>query len=97
MYWGAIQMPAILISRSCVVSGGGSAALGLRGTPRSPAIPASVTCPRNRRRLNGLACWIRMEPSLLDAGQCVTEHANQWTLLPSCEQAQHLDIMTSDG
>jgi hypothetical protein len=31
-----------------------------------------------------------METSLPDFGQWNTEHAGQWTLLPSHEQAQHL-------
>ena len=38
-----------------LISGGGSAATGLGYTPRSPAVPASVTPPRNLRRLNGRA------------------------------------------
>src|SRR6266540_668981 len=73
-----------------VVSGGGSAALGLEWRPRSAAVPASVNPLRNFRRLICLACWIRMGTSLLEAGQYDTENASQWTLLPSPEQAQHL-------
>ena len=40
-----------------------------------PAVPTSVNPPSNRRRLNGLVCWLRMETSLLDAGQCDMENA----------------------
>ena len=89
-YWGAIQMPGILINLIVVVSGGGSAATGLGRRPRSPAVPASVNPSRNLRRLNRLAYWVLMGTSLPDTGQCDTENAGQWTLLPSHEQAQHL-------
>src|SRR5262245_34744976 len=75
-----------------VVSGGGSAATGTGDTPRSPAVPASVTPPRNLRRLNGRACWICMGTYLLDAGRCNPGNTAQWTLLPSHEQAQHLTL-----
>ena len=51
-------MLGLRTSRIVVVSGGGSAAIGLGYTPRSPAVPASVTPPRNLRRLNCLACWV---------------------------------------
>jgi hypothetical protein len=68
-------------SRILVVSGGGTAATGLARRPRSPAVPASVTPPRNLRRLNGRACWILMRTFLSDAGQYDTENADQWTFL----------------
>src|SRR5689334_6618344 len=70
-----------------VVSGGGSAAPSLGYTPRSPAVPANVTPPRNLRRLSRRVCWRLMETSFPDAGQCDTKNVGQWTLLPSCEQA----------
>src|SRR5712692_5385274 len=73
-----------------VVSGGGSAATRLACRPRSPAVPASVNPSRNLRRLNRLACWVRMGTSLPDASQCDTWNAGQWTLLPSHKWAQHL-------
>ena len=45
--------PGLLaVSLSVVTSGGGSAVAGLGCKPRSPAVPASVTPPRNLRRLN---------------------------------------------
>src|SRR5712691_11249397 len=81
--------------RIVVVSGGGSAAPSLGYTPRSPAVPASVTPPRNLRRLNGLACWVFMGTFLPDAGQCDTENTGQWMLLPSHKQAQHLTLAVS--
>src|SRR4029450_9549989 len=89
-HWGARQVLGSFVSLIRVVSGGGSAAVGLGCQPRSPTVPASVTPPRNLRRLNGRAYWVRMETSLPDARQCDTENASQWTLLPSHEQAQHL-------
>src|SRR3989442_783018 len=89
---GAPQMPGSRPSLSRVVSGGGSAATGLGCTPRSPAIPASVTPPRNRRRLNRRTCWLHMRTSLPDVGHDDTEDAGQWTLLPSHERAQHLTL-----
>ena len=65
---------------------------GLAVQPSSPAVPASVIPPRNRRRLNRRACWVLTGTSLPRSGQCDTENASQWTLLPSQEQAQHLTI-----
>src|SRR6266511_1078405 len=73
-YCGGIQMPGFLDSLTLVVSGGGSAATGLGYQPRSPAVPASVTPPRNLRRLNGRAGWVLIGPSLPDTGQCDREH-----------------------
>src|SRR6266508_2257206 len=77
-------------SLSVVVSGGGSAAVGLGPRPRNPAAPARVSPPRNLRRLNGLACWVLMGTSFPFTGPGAPENAGQWTLLPSHEQAQHL-------
>src|SRR5215510_11592433 len=57
-------MLGIRTSLILVVSGGGSAATGLGRRPRSPAVPASVSPPRNLRRLNRRACWILMGTSL---------------------------------
>src|SRR5262245_27286005 len=85
-------MLGIRTSLILVVSGGGSAATGLGCTPRSPAVPASVNPSRNCRRLNRLACWIRMGTSLPDAGQCDIENAGQWTLLLLHGRAQHLTL-----
>jgi hypothetical protein len=58
-----------------VVSGGGSAATRLAGKLRSPAVPASVNPPRNRRRLKCRAYWVLMSISLLASGQCDTWNA----------------------
>ena len=73
-----------------VVSGGGSATLGLGYKTSSPAAPIRVSPPRTPRRLNGLVCWIRMETSLPDADQCDPENASQWTILLWHKRAQHL-------
>src|SRR5439155_11761722 len=89
-YSGATQMPGTRTSLSLVVSGGGSAATSLGCTPRQPAVPTRLNSPRNSRRLNRLALWVRMGTSFADTGQCDTKNAGQWTLLPSHEQAQHL-------
>src|SRR6266705_3076278 len=94
-YWGATQRPVTCTSVSFVVSGGGSATAGLGLRPRSPAVPASVSPPKNARRLHRCVCWLRMDTSLPDAGQSDTEHAGPWTLLPSHEQAQHLTLAVS--
>jgi hypothetical protein len=91
-YWGARQMLELWGSLSRVVSGGGSAATGLGYQPRSPTVPASVTPLRNRRRLNGRACWVLMGTSFPEAGQRDTANAGQWTLLRSREQVQHLRL-----
>jgi hypothetical protein len=76
----------------CVVSGGGSAAADPGDSLSSPAVPASVTPFRNRRRLNGLAWWILMGTFLPEARQYDTENAIQRTRLPSHEQEQHLTL-----
>src|SRR6266699_2656126 len=96
-YWGATQRPVTCTSVSFVVSGGGSATAGLGLRPRSPAVPASVSPPKNARRLHRCVCWLRMDTSLPDAGQADTENAGPWTLLPSHEQAQHLTLAVSGG
>src|SRR6266853_5970886 len=96
-YCGATQRPRPWTSLSVVVSGGGSAGAGLGCKPRNPAVPTSVNPPRNLRRLNCLACWVLMGISLPAADQCDTENAVQWNHLPSHTQAQHLDIIISDG
>ncbi len=49
-------MLVVRASLSIVVSGGGSAAAELGRIPRIPAVPVSVTPPRNLRRLNRRAC-----------------------------------------
>jgi hypothetical protein len=46
-----------------VVSGGGSAALGLDYRPRIAAVPARVSPPKNFRRLQLAACGARMGTS----------------------------------
>jgi hypothetical protein len=50
-YKGATQIAVEWPSRIFVVSGGGSAATGLGCKPRSPAALATVSPPRNARRL----------------------------------------------
>ena len=84
-------MPPTLMSLSVVVSGGGSAATDLACTPRSPAVPTSVNPPQEPPPAEPASVLGPHEnlPSP-DAGQCDTETAGQWTLLPSHEQAQHL-------
>src|SRR5262249_42227245 len=52
---------------------GGSAAASPGCRPRNPAVPAKVSPRRNLRRLHCLACWILMETSLPDPGQCDPE------------------------
>jgi hypothetical protein len=74
---GATQMAGVLGSLSVVVSGGGSATTGLGDRPRRPAVPASVSPPRNLRRLNGRACCVLMGIPLPEAGQYDTENAGQ--------------------
>ena len=90
IHWGARQVLGTFVSRSRVVSGGGSAAvnLGCRGPRRGPAVPSSVIPPRNLRRLNGLACWILISTSLPEASQYDSANPGQWTLLPSDEQVR---------
>ena len=57
MYCRAMQIPGMRVIRSLVVSGGAAVAdLGCR--LRSPAVPHSVTPPRNLRRFICLACWV---------------------------------------
>src|SRR5262245_34985129 len=89
-YWGAKQIAGLCPSLSVLVSGGASAKACLGVRPCRPTVPASITPLRNFRRLNGRVCCILMGTSLLDASQCDPENADQWTLLPSYEQAQHL-------
>jgi hypothetical protein len=86
-------MLGIRTSRIRVVSGGGSAAARLGCKPRSPAVPASDIPRRNLRRLSGPAYRVCMGISLPNAGQCDTEIADPWTLLPSHDPLNMLRII----
>src|SRR5262245_22296818 len=64
-YCGAMQIPGMRVMRSFGVSGGGSAAITSRPTPRSPAVADSVRPPTNSRRLD-LPRWSLMGTSFAE-------------------------------
>ena len=57
---GGYTEAGAVTSVSLVVSGGGSAATSLGFRPRSPAVPASVSPPKNFRRLKPSPCLLIM-------------------------------------
>jgi hypothetical protein len=67
---------------------GSRPSLGRR--PSNPAVPASVSPPKNFRRLMPPVCCRLLDISLPEAGQRDTWNTSQGTLLPSHEQAKHL-------
>ena len=87
------RIPGAMTSRIVVVWGGGSRpATWSGGQAEQPRRPRQGSAQlRTRRRLNclGVLGTHGNLPSG-DSGQCNTENARQWALLPSRQQAQHL-------
>jgi hypothetical protein len=77
---------------SVVVSGGGSAALGLACKPSRPTVPAMVSPSRKRRRVQPAVCWARMEPSSLAQLAYLNARGGAWPP-PSGQMTYYLRML----